>query len=65
MKTTKLSKNFVEIGSGKTVICFEPPATGKLYKSVFTGKCCIVSNSKVVHLTSDQSEELIKNNFEH
>ncbi len=65
MKTTKMSKEFIEIGNGKVVISFDPPAIGKLHKSIITGECCIVENSRTVHLTSNQSEKLIETNFLH
>ncbi len=65
MKTTKSSKNHIEIGNGKNVICFDPPAVGKLCKSIITGDCYIIEFNRVVPLNLKQSEKVIKCNFLH
>lgn len=63
MKTIKISKEFIEQGKGKNVINFDPPAVGKLYRNIFSGEYIISENSRVVPVTFEQAENIIKTNF--
>ena len=65
MKTTKRKNAFVEIGNRKVVISFDPPAVGILCRNIFSGEYIIAENSKVVPITFEQAENIIKTNFSH
>lgn len=49
--------------SQKRVFSFEPPAYGILMKNIFMGECIISEFSKIVSLTQEQGEKVIKTNF--
>lgn len=65
MKTTKITKEFIEIGNGKNIISFYPPAVGKLMRKIFTGEYIIAEPSKNVPISFEQGEKLIELNFQH
>ena len=63
MKTTKKFSEFIDINNGKNIVSFNPPAYGKLYRSILTGEYVIKELRRVVPITFDQAEDIIKNNF--
>lgn len=63
MKTIKISKEFIELGKGKNVINFDPPAIGRLMRNLFSGEYIIAEKNRVVPVTFEQAENLIKFNF--
>ena len=63
MKTTKNFNKFIEISNGENVISFNPPAYGKLHRSILTGEYVIKEINRIVPITFEQAEEIIKNNF--
>ena len=65
MKTTKITKEFIEIGNGKNIISFDPPAVGRLMRNIFTGEYIIAELRKDVPITFEQGEKLIELNFQH
>lgn len=63
MKTAKIKNEFIELGKGKNIISFNPTAVGKLCRSIFTGEYVIKELNRVIPVTFEQAEKLIKNNF--
>lgn len=58
-----MSKEFIELGNGKNVISFAPPAMGKLCRNIFTGEYIIAEHNRAVPVTFEQGEKLIKTYF--
>ena len=57
-----LSKSFIAV-SEKRVISFTPPAYGILMRNIFTGDYAIAENSRVVLISFEQAENLLKTYF--